>query len=98
MLKSVQNISCLGPYKCTKLECIKDSSHIFNVDWGYHNDTDGTKNACQLRCTNDPNCEVFEWSDAKCTWWKKGSCQRQQDNISDDLKYVRCGKIGEIIQ
>ena len=90
------HISQLGPYKCTKLECKRDNHHKLNVEWGYHNDTDGTKNGCQLRCTNDPDCESFEWSDYRCTWWKKGMCQGNEDAISKDRKFVMCKKIGTL--
>ena len=91
-------ISCVGSYLCTKSDCRTDSSHIENIDWGYHNDTDGTKHACQSKCSSSPNCGAYEWSDAnaneKCIWWKKGACQQRNDTTSDDRKFVNCKKIG----
>lgn len=94
-------ISLLGPYFCTKFECPWDSSLTRDEDWGYYGDTDRTKHACQLRCSNDDDCETYEWSDSpdneKCIWWKKGRCQHGSNTISDDPKFQSCKKLGESI-
>ena len=92
-------IKFLGSYSCKKLACQQDSSHTENIDWGYHNDTDGTKNACQTRCLNNPDCGAYEWSDthdkARCMWWRTGACQHDDEKIIDDPKFVSCTKIGD---
>ena len=92
-------ISPLGPYFCTRFECIRDSSHRIDDDWGYYGDTDRTKHDCQLRCSNDDDCEIFEWSPdkEKCIWWKKGSCQHRKNTMNDDPKFQSCKKLGMLM-
>ena len=91
-------ISLLGPFVCSKSKCLRDNSHADDIDWGHYRDTDGTKHSCSLRCSNDDNCEAYEWSDTigkeKCVWWKKGSCHHNKNDMQDDPKFLSCKKQG----
>ena len=88
----------LGSYLCTNYKCKVDDAHREDIDWGHYKETDGSKRSCQVECFKDENCEAYEWSDTDeketCKWWNKGVCQYEEDQKSDDPKFVSCQKLG----